>query len=259
MWTWFELGDVKLALADGVVRHAERADFEETAVLLAALRGYAAKSRASAIEAAAAIEGDAQRRADEYLVRAREEAQALLQSSRSQGLEAGELDAVGKWHERHQALMRTQEQEMERLQAVLARIVTTAVERIVKAEPSDLFFDRALREVGELLRNASAASLRVHPLDQAAAETAVARLPGVAQQAMRIEVVADGGLSRGACLFESDLGVLDASLDVQLQALAAAVARSAPPGPPAAADPLEDFGEDSTALDDKLDVERAAP
>jgi type III secretion protein L len=242
MWAWFEAGSFELALADGLVRRAQVPSFEETSQLIDELRRHAQDCRAAALAAAARIEADARRAADAVLQQARadaaqivlqagEQAQALYADAQAQGRVAGDAEGAQRWHERHQRLAAALDSDLAPRRAQIARVVATAVERIVRAEPASSLFEKALRDVGELLREAAAATLRVHPLDRAEAGAALRGLQGMPDPGSRVELVGDESLARGACLFESALGMLDASLEVQLAALAAALAAAADPLP----------------------------
>ncbi|MBG3877543.1 HrpE/YscL family type III secretion apparatus protein, partial [Desulfovibrio oxamicus] len=62
--------------------------------------------------------------------------------------------------------------------------------------------------------------VRVAPADERAVTEALgAMLQSAPGSASFLDVVADPRLERGACLLESELGVVDASLETQLKAL----------------------------------------
>jgi type III secretion protein L len=261
MWTWFEAGSLELALADGLVRRAQVPSFEEASQVIDELRRHAHDGRAAALAAAANIEAQARRAAEAVLQQARadaeqivmqagEQAQAMYAEAQTQGRVAGDAEGAQRWHERHQRLAVALDNDLAPRRAQIARVVATAVERIVRAEPAGSLFEKALRDVGELLREATAATLRVHPLDRAEAEAALRSLQGMPDPGSRVEIVADESLARGACLFESALGTLDASLEVQLAALAAALADAADPLPrEAAAETAQPTLDEPTAAD----------
>lgn len=255
MWTWFDAGSLELALADGLVRRAQLPSFEETNQLIEELHRHAHDCRAAALAAAARIEADARRAADALLQQAKaeaaqivlqagERAQALYADAQTQGRVAGEAEGAQRWHERHRGLAAALDGDLAPRRAQIARVVATAVDRIVRAEPVGSLFEKALRDVGELLCEATAATLRVHPLDRSEAEAALRGLQAMPDPGSRVEIVCDASLARGACLFESALGTLDASLEVQLAALTAALTAAAGPvlqeGAGGAAQPVPD-------------------
>jgi type III secretion protein L len=110
----------------------------------------------------------------------------------------------------------------------LAEIVVMAVQRIIRVEPPDALWRRALQTVQELLQRRGTVTLRVCADDAAHARAAVAGWPtGEPSNGLSVEVRADPTLERGACIFESELGTLDASLDIQLAGMRSALARAA--------------------------------
>jgi type III secretion protein L len=154
-----------------------------------------------------------------------EMAQKSIQDAMLRAYQAGERQAAAQWHERHAEQVSRHAQLMESMNERLAGVVCAAVERIVSAEPRSALFERALKQVQSLTRGAGSLWVRVHPDDL---ETACAALSRLMQQSnVQVEVTADAALSPGGCIFESEMGVLDASLDVQLAAMRQALERVA--------------------------------
>jgi type III secretion protein L len=108
----------------------------------------------------------------------------------------------------------------------LATIVTGAVERIVHTEERAALYQRALRSVRSFARGASTLALRVSADDHAHARAALDSLKALQTQGLHIEVSVDPALRAGSCVFESEVGILDASLQTQLDGLRAAMDRA---------------------------------
>lgn len=83
-----------------------------------------------------------------------------------------------------------------------------------------------MRSVQSLSRSATALTLKVHPDDAAAAAEGVRAVEALQTAGLSVDVVADPALPVGSCVFESDLGVVDASLETQLTALRQAMSRA---------------------------------
>ncbi|HET6599652.1 MAG TPA: FliH/SctL family protein, partial [Burkholderiaceae bacterium] len=75
-----------------------------------------------------------------------------------------------------------------------------------------------------LLLSARHITLRVHPDDQALVAEGAAEV--LAARGARL--LADPAMTRGGCLVESDIGVIDASLETRWQRAAAALGTEAP-------------------------------
>ena len=70
------------------------------------------------------------------------------------------------------------------------------------------------------VRNQQHVTIRVAPADEKAVRAELASmLASVPGGTSFLDVVPDARLERGACLLESELGVVDASLETQLKAL----------------------------------------
>jgi type III secretion protein L len=111
---------------------------------------------------------------------------------------------------------------LEKLEGDLAQIVEDAVRKIIGLTPPDQVAVGLVKKALALTRDDRRVIVRVSPDD----EPAVRReLRGsLAEGATSfLDVKADGRLSRGDCVLESDLGVVEASLETQLKNLSAAL------------------------------------
>jgi type III secretion protein L len=176
----------------------------------------------AAREQAQALVHAAQRDAAALLEQARAEARRAVQ----QGYEDGRRQAVLEWHERRAGPALDRAEVMRSMHEKLAGIVTTAVERIVHSESREALYQRALHSVKALTRGASSLVLRVNAADYAHASAALVSLPALGSHGLAMEVRVDPALKPGSCVFESELGILDASLQTQLDGLRAAMERA---------------------------------
>jgi flagellar assembly protein FliH len=114
---------------------------------------------------------------------------------------------------RAQMIQQTERQMVQLALAVARRVI----HREVSLDP-DLLVAMA-RVALERLGETAQVTVRLHPEDYQAAGA-----ERVAQQAgSNVTVVADAHLSRGGCRIESDMGMLDAGVDAQLQEIARAL------------------------------------
>jgi flagellar assembly protein FliH len=114
---------------------------------------------------------------------------------------------------RAQMIQQTERQMVQLALAVAKRVVHREV-----SIDSDLLIAMA-RVAMERLGETAQVKVRLHPDDYEAAGAArVAQLAG-----SNVMILADAHLSRGGCRIESDMGILDAGVDAQLQEIARAL------------------------------------
>lgn len=110
------------------------------------------------------------------------------------------------------------------LAPTLSHIVMDAVSLVLRRTDPLQLMDGAFLAVSDLLRQARWARLRVHPSRAVDAHRVIEQLALKAGTGAQIaNVIADPACELDACVFETDVGIADASLDVQLGAIRAAV------------------------------------
>jgi type III secretion protein L len=174
----------------------------------------------TARESAQALLKEAQEHTEKLAQEARRSVDEAVQRAHEEALQT----AVSQWHQQQAENAANAAKAAISLEARLAAIVTTAVESIIAARPRSALYERALRHVQSLTRGATTLTLRVHPDDQEHARQGLG--PVKDNAVVPCEIVPDLGLARGSAIFESEFGVLDASLGTQLAALQAALKRA---------------------------------
>ncbi len=234
----------------GIVRAAEL----ETVIAAQALRdnvdARCREALAQAESQADQIVRDARRRADELM----EQASSQIEASIRRGYDDGKRLAVLDWHEEQARKNTGKARALRTMHETLAEIVTTAVERIVYTESRSALYQRALKNVQLLTRGATSLTLRVSSEDSEHAHATLAAVATASMTSMPIEVMVDPSLRQGSCIFESDVGVLDASLETQLDGLRMAMERavrklSAVDGEQAASASADELHDDDTGAD----------
>lgn len=216
MAVWTRHGPYLVRAEGAVIRADDYATLQEIEALA---------ERAEAERARLLDEVDAKARAmiqnaQEQAQRLLEDARARLAESTTRGREEGLQRAADEWAGQVLDEAAARQRMLKRQADRLSGIVATAVERIVEEQDRAALIRQALKTVGKLTADASLLTLRVAAQDRDAAAAAVVGAP------VDVEVVVDPSLASGACLFESDRGVVDASLHTQLTAIRRAVARA---------------------------------
>jgi type III secretion protein L len=222
MVIWLKGSASQMGVEDGVLRAAD----VQTLLSINALRKQLGEQQQTLLDAA-------RLQAEAIVAEAEQQAQALRDGMSAQveaavqaGFDEGRKRNALEWHELQARQALNKSQALQRMHEKLALIVTSAVERIVHTEQRDALYQRALRNVQALTRGATQLTLRVGQADLDAATRGVAEARQHAPDGIRLEVAVDASLKPGSCIFESELGILDASLETQLDALRAAMRRA---------------------------------
>jgi type III secretion protein L len=209
---------------DDIVRGEQLAEALALDDAWQALRTRGESELAAAQQQAQALLDEARVQADALV----EQAAQRFEEAAAEGYDAGMRNALADWHQ-YVARKPDVDTARQRQHDRLAELVALAVERLVAAsDPTDLF-RRAVATLEQIVADGSPLDVRVHPSDLRAANAAfgeAARSWREVGCAVRLRVQADASLAPGACVCDSDLGSVDASLDLQLASLRTALARA---------------------------------
>lgn len=154
----------------------------------------AARERARAIEAQA--QTDYQRRFDQGY---------------ADGVEAGRMENAEKMMETVLASV----EFIEGIESTVVGVVCQSLRKILGEMDCEERVRRIVSNALAHVRGEQRVTVRVAPADEVVVSKALAAM----SSGPYLSVVADPRLKRGSCILESDLGVIDASLDTQLKAL----------------------------------------
>jgi type III secretion protein L len=246
MAVWITHGSRAVGIADGVIRAHDFARFVASTELL----------EAAALERTRLL-GEAQAQADALLEAARAEAASLVAEAQSSfeqayrsGLDRGLHDAAAQWAGQALDAAGATRRSLYRQSERLSNLVSMAVERVIDQEDRAALFRRSLRTIVKLVKNIPVLTMRVHEQDREHAQRAVDAVLKQSGSTMSIEVLGDPALVAGGCRFESDDGIVDASLGTQLEALRRAVRRAARHIAPTAPDEGSADEQGAAALDE---------
>jgi type III secretion protein L len=156
----------------------------------------------------------------------RDAAQREFDSAHERGYDAGQRKALADWYS-STAQMLVQRHQMQRSMSTrIAELVVAAVEKIVTVESPAALFARAAQEVERIVDGGSYLRVRVHPDEREQAAFEFERVAAHWRELDRAVALTVSALAPGACMCETDIGSIDASLEVQLDGVRKAVERA---------------------------------
>ncbi|MBF0201779.1 MAG: HrpE/YscL family type III secretion apparatus protein [Desulfamplus sp.] len=164
---------------------------------------------------------EAHMKASETIAQAHEIYEAQKKQGYEDGLEEGRLQHAEK-------IMDTAMETVnyfESMEKSIASLVIQCLEKVIgEMDDHDLIL-RVVRSGLAVARNEKRVVVRVSPEDLKELQEAVSNLlqtyPGISV----LDITADGRLTKGACIIESELGVVDASVTTQIEAIKRAIAK----------------------------------
>lgn len=168
-------------------------------------------------EAEEARVADANGEAERILVQAQQEAERLRQQAIAEGKERGLAAVTELLVSARQIAQRARETSEQELRVLAVRIAEKLLGRQLDMKP-----EVVVDVVREALRHTATARdvvIRIHPDDLALVERGKPRLVERVQSARSVTFRPDGAVARGGCIVESELGIVDARLATQLDAI----------------------------------------
>ncbi|MEI2417100.1 HrpE/YscL family type III secretion apparatus protein [Orrella sp. JC864] len=155
-----------------------------------------------------------------------EQAQAAYQAERQRGYDDGKEQAL---FDQADKMIETVGRTVEYFAGVeneMVDLVMQAVRKVV-----DGFDDRekvviVVRNALAVVRNQKQMTLRLHPDEVSAVRERVNELLAAYPAVGYLDIVPDARLARGACILESEIGMVEASLEGQIAALRSAFQRT---------------------------------
>jgi type III secretion protein L len=112
------------------------------------------------------------------------------------------------------------------LERSVVDIVMKALRKILGDMPDRERVAQVVRSALSVARNQRNVAVRVHPDDADHVRSQLAEITKPYPGVHFLECTPDARLQRGACILESEVGVIDASLDVQLKAIENSLSRT---------------------------------
>jgi type III secretion protein L len=166
-------------------------------------------------EAAGQVLADAQRRAEDILAQAEQVYEAQKARGYEDGMNAAKQDMA-------EQMLDTVERTVDYFAQVekrVAAVVISAVRKILGEFDDEELTVGVVRNALQVVRTQKQVTVRVSPSqEQTVRERLDAILAGYSGISY-LEIMPDHRLKRGGCILETDIGVVDASVEVQLRAL----------------------------------------
>lgn len=141
-------------------------------------------------------------------------AAVALAKSIQRGLEEGQERANRQASEQMVLFAGRINDTLAKMEEELVELVTQAVRKVVRNIPIEDQVREAVLGGIELVRGSHKLLVRVHPHQQAAV---AAQLDAIPHRFKSLEVVGDPELKTDDCILESDIGIVNAGLEPQLQ------------------------------------------
>ncbi len=219
MAVWLKSGTHDIGIEGGVVRRSDFAELLQACELGARAAAALTDAEAEAVR----IVSDAAERARVVLHEADCEAERL----RVQGYEAGLREAAARWADETATKAFDAQRSVHRASDRLAELVSLAAQRVIEQEDKEGLYRRALRTVQQMATDTKTLVLHIGADDAEHARAIVADLASEVGIAVPLEVRVDVRLHTGGCVLESDYGVIDASMGLQIDAVRKAIGKAA--------------------------------
>lgn len=219
MAIWLKTGDLEVGIGNGVIR---RDDFAVLADVCE-LNRLSAVRLAEASEHAKQIVDAALEQAKQQIAQARDESERI----RAEAHERGLREAAERWVQQMAEKAFEAQHSLQRASDRLAELVSLAAQRVIEVEDKDGLYRRALRSVRSLAGDSKTLTLHIGIEDAEYARAVVGQLADEIGIPVPLEIKVDNRLVAGGCVLESDYGVIDASLGLQIQAVKLAIGRAA--------------------------------
>ena len=148
------------------------------------------------------------------------QAEAAYEARREEGYRDGQEEGRLEHAEKVLETVLSSVDYLSSLENTLVDVVTSSIRKVIGELDASELIVRVVRNALTTVRNQQRVTNRVAPADEKAVSEALAAMIQTAPGGVGfLDVRADARLERGSCLLESELGVVDASLETQLKAL----------------------------------------
>jgi type III secretion protein L len=217
----------------------------------------------TANQSAAQIIGEANERSAAILdeaVKKREqifgEAKKYYENEARRGYEEGYSTGKSEMAQQLVGVAAKNSENFKQLENSIVGLVIKALERIIgKFDRKELVVDIVCQAL-KMVKNQREAVLKVSPQDSQAVRDCLQEILSDGSVDY-LEVKPDSRLKPGTCILETDIGVVDASLDVQLESIIKALKKATPGGTIAAAGEDKNLGKSDFSAENNVEIARS--
>lgn len=147
-------------------------------------------------------------------------AELAYQKAKEEGYQAGINAGKLEYAEKILETVMSSIEYIEGLESTVVRVVSEAVRKVIGELDANERIVLIVRQALNVVRGEKKIIIRISPKDEKALRDSLASMLSFsADQQSFLEIQVDARLKRGDCLLESELGTVDASLELQLKAL----------------------------------------
>lgn len=186
-----------------------------------------------AISTAKQIVLDGQKEAERIIAEAKAKAEAMIEQAKrdheaekKKGFEAGFDEGKQEMANQMMALVRKNVDAFGGFEENIINLVMRIIKRILGEVGQENVIRHVVHNSLQLIRNQQQATIKVHPSQAATVRSAVDEFLKSNSGMQYLDVIVDPRLDCDSCVLETELGVMDSSLNVQLEAVRKALEKS---------------------------------
>ncbi len=171
--------------------------------------------------------------AEKLLEEARREAENILETAKAayeeekrKGYEDGLREGQRKIAEKMLETVHKTVDYLASAEETMCSLVIGAIKKIIGDMDDKEVVTRVVKNALAMVRNQKQVVLKVAPEDLETVQSRLNEIMGNFPSIGFVEVVADSRLKKNSCVLESEMGIIDASVDVQLKAIENALQRT---------------------------------
>ncbi len=163
------------------------------------------------------IVAQAERQKEQIIAEAQQWAEELLHAAQQKGYGSG----LDQWNETLAAAWKSRDTYIAENEAALLKLAVHMAGKLVGEElrTAPETIGTMVREALRSARRGKSFTIQVHPADAPFLEKRMESLRAATGTMREVEISSNDLLSRGDCIIESDIGVIDARLETQLACL----------------------------------------